>query len=127
MTWVARFAFQVGGEPLPKERPRATKTGKSFTPKRTKDAEKRVLGAFRAVYPNAAPLTGRLLVDLKFYRSTQRGCDWDNLAKLPQDALNKVAYLDDEQIEKAIVERSYGAGAEARTEVRIYEKHDHQK
>lgn len=122
MTWVPRFALRIGGEPLPKERPRATKSGRSFTPKRTKDAEKRILAAFRAAYPDAAPLAGRLLVELRFYRRTGRGCDWDNLAKLPLDALNEVAYVDDEQIEKATVERFYGAGDDARTEVRIYEK-----
>jgi Holliday junction resolvase RusA-like endonuclease len=122
VTWVPRFALRIGGEPLPKERPRATKSGRSFTPKRTKDAEKRILAAFRAAYPGAAPLTGRLLVELRFYRRTGRGCDWDNLAKLPLDALNEVAYVDDEQIEKATVERFYGAGDDARTEVRIYEK-----
>ena len=122
MTWVPRFALRIGGEPLPKERPRATKSGRSFTPKRTKDAEKRIFAAFRAAYPDAAPLTGRLLVELRFYRRTGRGCDWDNLAKLPLDALNEVAYVDDEQIEKATVERFYGAGDDARTEVRIYEK-----
>lgn len=124
-TWVPRFAFQIGGDPLPKERPRATKTGKSFTPKRTKDAEKRVLGAFLAVYPDAAPLQGRLLFDAKFYRRTHRGTDIDNLYKLCTDALNGVAYVDDEQIEKATQEREYGCGDLARTEVRIYEKHDH--
>ncbi|WP_181158511.1 RusA family crossover junction endodeoxyribonuclease [Leucobacter massiliensis] len=121
MTWVPRFAFRIGGDPLPKERPRATGQ-RAFTPKRTRDAEQRVLAAFRAAYPEAEPLAGRLLVDLKFFRRTRRGCDWDNLAKLPLDALNKVAYLDDEQIQKATVERFYGAGDEARTEVRIYEK-----
>ncbi|WP_024356716.1 RusA family crossover junction endodeoxyribonuclease [Leucobacter chironomi] len=122
MTWQPRFAFRAGGEPLPKERPRATKTGRSFTPKRTREAEGRVLAAFRAAYPNAEPLTGRLLVEARFYRATRRGVDADNLAKLAMDALNGVAFVDDEQIEKFIVERHYGAGDRARTEVRIYEK-----
>lgn len=121
MTWVPRFALRIGGEPLPKERPRAA-GGRAFTAKRTRDAEKRVLAAFRAAYPDSAPLTGRLLVELRFYRRTRHRCDWDNLAKLTLDALNEVAYVDDEQIEKAIVERFYGAGDQARTEVRIYEK-----
>ncbi|WP_336653046.1 MULTISPECIES: RusA family crossover junction endodeoxyribonuclease [unclassified Leucobacter] len=122
MTWQPRFAFRAGGEPLPKERPRATKTGRSFTPKRTREAEARVLAAFRAAYPNAEPLTGRLLVEARFYRATRRGVDADNLAKLAMDALNGVAFVDDEQIEKFIVERHYGAGDQARSEVRIYEK-----
>lgn len=122
MTWVPRFALRIGGEPLPKERPRAAQ-GRAFTPKRTRDAEKRVLDAFRAAYPDVDPLTGRLLVDVKFYRRTRRGVDLDNLAKLCLDALNGVAYRDDEQIEKAIAERFYGAGDQARTEVRIYEKY----
>ena len=98
MTWVPRFALRIGGEPLPKERPRAAQ-GRAFTPKRTRDAEKRVLDAFRAAYPDVDPLTGRLLVDVKFYRRTRRGVDLDNLAKLCLDALNGVAYRDDEQID----------------------------
>lgn len=121
-TWVPRFAFQVGGEPLPKGRPRAKAGQRSFTPKATRDAEKRVLGAFRAAYPDAAPLTGRILIDAKFYRRTRRGVDGDNLYKLLTDALNGAAYVDDEQIEKSFTERVYSAGDAARTEVRIFEK-----
>lgn len=121
MTWVPRFALRIGGEPLPKERPRAA-NGRAFTAKRTRDAEKRVLAAFRAAYPDAVPLRGPVLVEARFYRQTARRVDGDNLFKLCTDALNGVAYLDDEQIEKFIVERHYGAGDLARTEVRIYEK-----
>lgn len=121
MTWVPRFALRIGGEPLPKERPRATKSGRSFTPKRTREAEARVLAAFRAAYPGAEPLTGRLLVEARFYRATRRGVDADNLGKLATDALNGAAYADDEQIEDLRIKRFYGAGDDARTEIRIFE------
>lgn len=121
MTWVPRFALRIGGQPLPKERPRAG-GGRSFTAKRTRDAEKRVQAAFRTAYPEAAPLTGRLLVEARFYRRAAHHVDGDNLFKLCTDALNGIAYVDDEQIEKFIVERFYRAGDMARTEVRIYEK-----
>lgn len=120
--WVPRFAFVVGGEPLPKGRPRAKAGQRSFTPKKTRDAEARVAGAFRGTYPDAAPLTGRLLVIADFFRETRRGVDGDNLLKLLTDGLNKVAYVDDEQIQEFRVRRVYGAGPQARTEVRIYEE-----
>ncbi|WP_052961594.1 MULTISPECIES: RusA family crossover junction endodeoxyribonuclease [unclassified Leucobacter] len=119
-----RVAFVVGGEPIPKGRPRAKAGQRAFTPKRTADAEKRVAAAFRATYPGFAPLTGRLMVVATFYRSTRHRVDTDNLTKLPTDALNGLAYVDDEQIEEIHAKRIYGAGDRARTIIRIFERPD---
>jgi Holliday junction resolvase RusA-like endonuclease len=44
-------------------------------------------------------------------------CDVDNAAKAVLDALNGVAWEDDSQVQRLVVEKSYGP--EARTTVRI--------
>ena len=122
--WTPVVAFTVSGEPIPKGRPRAKAGQRSFTPKRTVEAEKRVQGAFHALHPGFRPLTGRLLLSASFYRATARHVDADNLAKLATDALNGVAYVDDEQIEELHVRRFYGVGDQARTVIRIFERTD---
>ncbi|WP_449281216.1 RusA family crossover junction endodeoxyribonuclease [Leucobacter sp.] len=122
MRFEPRVAFTVGGEPLPKSRPRAKAGQRAFTPKPTRDAEKRVAGAFRSTHPGFAPLTGRLMFVVTFYRATRRRVDVDNLVKLCTDALNEVAYVDDEQIEEIHAKRIYGAGDTARTIIRIFEQ-----
>lgn len=64
------------------------------------------------------------MVVVTFYRRTARKVDVDNLVKLPTDALNNLAFVDDEQIEEIHAKRVYGAGDNARTIIRIYELTD---
>jgi Holliday junction resolvase RusA-like endonuclease len=111
--------FVVPGEPLPKGRPRAKAGQQPFTPKATRAAEARVLAAFREQHPGFVPLTGRLVLSAEFHRTTRRRVDTDNLLKLVTDALNRVAFVDDEQIQTITGTRVYGAGEAARTVVRI--------
>lgn len=119
--WEPVIEFTVHGEPLPKSRPRAKEGQRPFTPKRVKDAEANVRAAFQVAYPGwvALPKDERLRIDVTFYRETRRGTDVDNLLKLVTDALNQVAFADDEQISNVHAYRVYGAGTDARTEVRI--------
>lgn len=109
------------GEPIPKGRPRSKAGQPAYTPKRTRDAERMVRLRFEALYPGFTPLTGRLKFEAEFHRSTARHVDTDNLLKLVTDALNRVAFTDDEQIEDVHGRRVYGAGNQARTVVRVYE------
>jgi len=108
----------IAVRPLAKERPRATRTGHVYTPKRTSDYEKKV----------AAEYTGPLIdashtvkVELKFdikgthitvsatknpdWKSSLKG-DVDNYVKSILDALNGVAWEDDKQIISLTVEKS---------------------
>jgi crossover junction endodeoxyribonuclease RusA len=124
MKFEPRVALVVGGEPIPKGRPRAKAGQRAFTPKRTADAEKRVASAFRTAHPEFVPLTGRLMFMVTFYRSTRHRVDTDNLVKLCTDALNGLAYGDDEQIEELHAKRIYGASERARTIIRIFEQPD---
>jgi Holliday junction resolvase RusA-like endonuclease len=119
--WEIVAEFTVHGEPIPKSRPRAKAGQRPFTPQRVVVGEKNVRGAFEVAYPDweVIPRDVRLRVDVTFYRSTRHGVDTDNLLKLVTDALNRVAFADDEQISNIHAYRLYGAGADARTEVRI--------
>lgn len=119
--WEIAAEFVVHGEPIPKSRPRAKAGQRPFTPKRVVVGEANVRGAFEVAYPDweIIPRGVRLRVDVTFYRSTRHGVDTDNLLKLVTDALNRVAFADDEQISNIHAYRLYGAGADARTEVRI--------
>lgn len=113
--------FTAHGEPVPKARPRAKAGQRPFTPQRVVTAERNVRAAFQLAYPDWVPLPRdvRVRVDVAFHRSTRRGVDVDNLVKVATDALNRVAFVDDEQITEIHAYRSYGAGEDARTEVRI--------
>ncbi len=85
----------IEGPPIPKGRPRSGK-GKTFTPKRTRDAERRIKGLATAA--GFRPIAGPVRFEVQFYLPTARRVDLDNLVKLATDSLNTVAYLDDSQI-----------------------------
>jgi Holliday junction resolvase RusA-like endonuclease len=90
--------FTVDGEPVPKGRPRLGQ-GRTYTPKRTTAAEKKVRAAFKQAMPGWDPepdLTYGALVE--FRTGSGSVVDIDNATKLIMDALNKVFYLDDIQV-----------------------------
>lgn len=105
------FELYIPGRPKAKGRPRVSRTGYVYTPKRTVDEEQRVKAAFREAFPEADPLTGPVEVVLDYMpaglqlsiRELAEGLpkwrgDLDNLAKLTLDALNGLAYADDHQV-----------------------------
>ena len=131
------IVFRVPGDPVPQPRPRITTRGKhghAYTP-----AEHPIHGyraaiaaAAReagAVPTDAAPIT--LIVDLVFGRPKSHfltsglkadapklpRADCSNCLKGIEDALNGVAWVDDTQIGRIVVEKSYGK--EGSTTVRI--------
>ena len=131
------ITFSVPGDPVPQPRPRITTRGKhghAYTPASHpihayRAAIAAAARAAGATPTDAAPLT--LIVDLVFERPKshflKRGLK-DDAPKLPradcsnclkgiEDALNGVAWLDDTQVGRVVVEKSYGT--EARTTVRI--------
>jgi Holliday junction resolvase RusA-like endonuclease len=67
-------------------------------------------------------LSGRLAIELVYKVSKRKRSDWDNYPKSIQDALNRVAWEDDSQIDAGIVRREFVASsAEESTDVYIYE------
>lgn len=129
------YTITIPGEPVAKARPRMTKHGHTYTPKRTVDYERMVQTLFHAEH-GSPKLEGALTLELDLYfsipkstrkkdvpamrtgqiRPTKRP-DLDNILKAISDALNGVAYKDDSQIVAAVVQKFYGD--EARAEVRI--------
>lgn len=93
--------FEVEGNPVPKKRPRVVR-GRTFTPAETVEYENRIGWAFRQTYTGrlfAGPLKVSVWVSEASRREQWQG-DWDNYAKSACDALNKLAWADDKQIEE---------------------------
>ena len=93
-------------DPVPKGRPRFTRTGHAFTDKKTRDAEKYIRDLALAEW-GKTPFSGPVILNIFFTFSkpksnkkpnhTQRP-DLDNCIKLVSDAINGVGFSDDCQI-----------------------------
>lgn len=131
------ITFEVPGDPVPQPRPRITTRGRhghAYTP------ASHPIHAYRAAIAEAAreagatptdtaPLT--LIVDLVFARPKSHyrksglktdapklpRADCSNVLKGLEDALNGVAWVDDAQVGRVVVEKTWGS--EGRTTVRI--------
>jgi len=134
---VNAITFSVPGDPVPQPRPRVSTRGgfaRAYVPAKHPVHKYRLRIANAAHGAGAtptkeAPLT--VILDLVFARPashlTKKGLrrgapllprfDVDNCAKAALDALNGVAWADDSQVARLVVEKSYGT--EARTTVRI--------
>ena len=122
---------------MPQPRARITTRGKfahAYTPKAHPINDYRHAISQAAIAAGATPTTHEpitLIIDLVFKRPeshyTKKGLrpnapllprpDVSNCQKGIEDALNGIAWVDDKQVGKAIVEKSYGD--EARTTVRV--------
>lgn len=108
----------IPGEPVSKERPRSGR-GKTYTPPKTVEAEKRVQQAFRD--SEAQKLDGNLVAFVTFYVGGSMLKDLDNMEKLVFDALNTLAYDDDRQIREKHSYKTKTAKERARTVITILE------
>lgn len=131
------ITFEIPGDPVPQPRPRVTVRGKhghAYTPR-----DHRIHG-YRAAIAAAAKAAGAtptddapltLVVDLVFARPKSHyrksgvredapklpRADCSNVLKGLEDSLNGVAWVDDCQVGKVVVEKTWGT--EGRTTVRI--------
>lgn len=109
------------GDPIPKGRPRHSKTGRPYTPERTRKAEKACLAVVRETWGEREPVEVQVGLVVEFFCATKRHTDGDNLVKLVTDAMNKVVYKDDSQIVEWFCRLHRGVGAElARTQILLY-------
>jgi Holliday junction resolvase RusA-like endonuclease len=131
------IAFTVSGDPVPQPRARITVRGRhghAYTPSDHKIHAYRAAIAAAAVEAgatptDAAPIT--LIVDLVFARPKSHfrksglredapklpRADCSNCLKGIEDSLNGVAWVDDTQVGRVVVEKSWGT--QGRTTVRI--------
>lgn len=131
------ITFTVEGDPVPQPRARISTRGgfgRAYTP------SDHAIHAYRAAVAAAAKAAGAeptdavpitLIVDLVFARPKSHyrksglkpdapklpRADCSNVLKGIEDSLNGVAYVDDTQIGKVVIEKSFGT--EGRTTVRI--------
>jgi len=115
----------IPGAPVAKGRGRATRTGRVFTPAKTRKAEDTLAGRAMALLAGVEglPLTGPLRLEATFTSvvpkswSTNKRLaakaptsrpDVDNLLKLATDALNGVVWVDDAQLVTIICRKVYG-------------------
>ena len=122
------YEFEVPSKIIGKGRPRLNSyTGQVYTPTRTKDYESLVEQYFVLKYPRYKTFEGRAKVTIKAYFEVPKSMkketkeqmlgnvisptkkpDIDNIVKIVLDALNKMAFRDDNQITKLEVEKIYG-------------------
>lgn len=112
--------------PVPKGRPRFA-NGRTYTPKRTTDFERRIQQDARAAYGTGEPLESRLSVSLDMYFPIPKSwnfikrvaaedgrldhtipADVDNCAKAILDAMNGIVYRDDRQVVSLRARKHYG-------------------
>jgi Holliday junction resolvase RusA-like endonuclease len=132
------ITFSVPGDPVPQPRARITTRGKfahAYTPKKhpindyRKAISQSAIQAMGDAEPTTEPVS--VVIDAVFARPkshmTKRGVkatapklprpDCDNISKGILDSLALIVWLDDTQVQRLVVEKSYGD--EARTTVRI--------
>lgn len=139
---IRELYFIIDGPIVPKGRPRFTKTGRTYTPKRTLDYEKKVELAYRTEYPAGLAFANEPLeMILNVYMAIPKGVskkkreqmllheypalhngDVDNFLKSVADALNGVAYTDDCQIVSAVVNKIWSETAKAEVTIRELQK-----
>ena len=91
------IAFYVDGTPVPKGRPRHTKNGGTYTPKRTRDYEERIGWAWKEATSHR-PFEGPVSVNIAVDEKGGHPADLDNYVKAALDALNGLAFADDKQV-----------------------------
>lgn len=129
--------FTIIGQPVAKGRPRVTKWG-SYTPEKTVNYENLVKYSYIDKYKDIEVLESALGIEIKFYfqipKSTSKKNrelmlkgellptkkpDIDNCIKIVTDALNTIAYKDDNQVVVVHAYKYYSD--EPRAEVTIKE------
>lgn len=122
--------FEILGKPLGKARPRVTRKGFTYTPKKTVNYENLIRWTFQSKFPNHKPYEGYIEAEIKAIFDVPKSyskkkklelldgnCnydhtpDLDNIAKIVLDSLNGIAYKDDSQVTVLKVIKEYGEQA----------------
>jgi Holliday junction resolvase RusA-like endonuclease len=132
---MSTITIHLPGTPTPKGRGRATRTGRVYTPAKTRAAEESIAGramaqvlALPEQQRDALPFAGPLVVRVIFVMPVPASWsqrkriaalggsmmptskpDLDNLLKLVSDALNGIVWVDDSQIVELVTRKGYGS------------------
>jgi len=119
----------IPGTPVAKGRARSTRSGRHYTPEKTRRAEDSFAGrVFAQLTPEQrTPATGPLVLEVTFVmpipaswsgkktRDAESGAtkpvsrpDLDNLLKLAKDACNSILWVDDSQVVEVYAKKTYG-------------------
>ena len=121
------YEFEMYGSIVGKARPRMnTRTGRAYTPTKTKLYEYALRQWFLREYPNFKPIESRVKVAIIAYFeipkstskkkeaemlngniSSTKKPDADNIIKIVLDGMNKFAFKDDTQVTKLEIEKKY--------------------
>jgi Holliday junction resolvase RusA-like endonuclease len=120
-----QLIFSVEGDPVGKQRPRFTKTGRTYTPKKTTDYESQIkaqaLSAMGPSEPLETPVAVYIYINhaipASYSKKRKEAClnclerpkkpDLDNVAKAYLDAMNGIVYKDDVQVVSLHVTKRY--------------------
>ena len=120
-----QLIFSVEGNPVGKQRPRFTKTGRTYTPKKTSDYESQIKAQALSAMGSAEPLETPVAVYIyinhaipaSYSKKRKEAClsrlerpkkpDLDNVAKAYLDAMNSIVYKDDVQVVSLHVTKRY--------------------
>jgi Holliday junction resolvase RusA-like endonuclease len=111
-------SFEVTGEPVSKARARFSKTGHAYTPAATVAGEQKIAWSFKSAAKYRPTGDDEYRVEAEFYCGGQRR-DVDNMLKAILDALNGLAWADDNQVTE-IYGKKLRRSPERKTVVRIY-------
>lgn len=131
-----KIQFTIPGTPVAKARPRVTRTGHAYTPKKTSDYEKLVQIYAKQAMAGMNPTTEAVRLTVRAFFPIPKswtkakkekalcGCLWptgkpdiDNCQKAIQDAFNGIVYKDDSQVVYGRCIKAYAA--EPRVEVTV--------
>lgn len=121
------ITFTIPGKPFAKQRPRATRTGRVYTPSETVSFERQVAQIAMPHFPQ--PLAGPVSVTIRatfappkswskrktaemIHRPHTQRPDLDNCAKAILDGLNRIAWMGDEQVAEITVSKVWGTTAQ---------------
>lgn len=129
----------VPGKAQSKQRPRVMKTGITFTPKETVNAEAFIRGLALEAMGGQKPLEGGVELSIRIFRTIPKSFgkkkkaqamagllfpttrpDMTNQIKLIEDALNGIAYIDDAQVVFLEAKKFY-TNEQERTEAEVRE------
>lgn len=96
--------LKIDGRPVGKQRPRVTKSGHAFTPKKTRKYEKRVGWMAKRSKPHGWPMDAYYQLRVEAVYPNHQVADGDNIHKAIRDGLEGVLYNNDIRVRKTATE-----------------------